>query len=163
VFDTKEWLAAHIVNAAALTPETWATLSGFTVLWNLFEERLCQPQADIPAFERLARQFGGDPLTHQMTAAYEFWLNRYIEQGTTNLRFDELFVRPNGKPRTAATLCDPNSNSNERFLGLLTVTYRLRNNLFHGGKRIETLNDQRGNLETASRLLATVMEHFGVA
>jgi hypothetical protein len=42
----------------------------------------------------------------------------------------------------------------------MLIVYRLRNNLFHGIKTLETLNDQIDNLNTASRCRGVLMTLF---
>jgi len=43
----------------------------------------------------------------------------------------------------------------------MIITYRLRNNLFHGLKEIKTLNDQVPNLTMACRALAAIAQVSG--
>ena len=48
-------------------------------------------------------------------------------------------------------------NLSDKVLALMLIVYRLRNNLFHGLKTLEMLNDQVHNLNTASRCLGVLM------
>jgi len=43
------------------------------------------------------------------------------------------------------------------LLALLIIIYRLRNNLFHGLKTLDILNDQVENLKTATYCLSIVL------
>jgi hypothetical protein len=45
-----------------------------------------------------------------------------------------------------------------QLLAVLIIVYRLRNNLFHGLKKVDGLNDQADNLNMACRTLASVLE-----
>ncbi|OYY86196.1 MAG: hypothetical protein B7Y46_06395 [Acidovorax sp. 28-64-14] len=45
----------------------------------------------------------------------------------------------------------------DEMLALMIIVYRLRNNLFHGLKSFEMLNEQVKNLDNASRCIAAVL------
>lgn len=46
-------------------------------------------------------------------------------------------------------------------LAALLIVYRLRNNLFHGAKKLVSLSEQRPNLDTASAVLGAALLYGG--
>ena len=157
----RDWLTARIKAAKAVSDDSWETVAGFALLWSLFEARLCGEDACQGDFEQLAQNYP-QPLTPEMEAAYAYWVNRYLTGAGAATRFDELFERPSGQADVHAVLSTPNPTLDRKVFALLMIVYRLRNNLFHGVKKIETFNEQRENLQFASDTLEAVMEHFGV-
>ena len=57
-----------------------------------------------------------------------------------------------------AVLMGQKTGPADLIMALLTISHRLRNNLFRGLKGIKDLNDQRENLAVACAALAGVME-----
>lgn len=162
-FEAQGWIAANIHGGDALLPETYRTLSSFTVLWNYFEQRKCLNAASPKVLHDLAQAF--DPangLNAELQEALAYWRQRYVERGAVNHLFETLHFR-NGDNKAVATaaILGTTNDSTDLFEGLLTVIYRLRNNLFHGLKQLDQLNDQRENLANACLALAGAIRLLG--
>jgi len=162
MFNARDWLAANIQAAAGVSDQSWETVAGFALLWSLFEERMCGTEAKKDVLEDIARQYTARTLTNDMQSAYAYWVDRYLIAEGAATKFDELFDRLSGKADVQAILIDSSPALDRQVFALLMIVYRLRNNLFHGVKRIETFNDQGENLQMASRALASLLEHFGI-
>lgn len=65
IFDVKGWIVGNCSDAHTLTPETLQVVSNFTLMWNLFENTVCDNDAKIAVFERIAgaiAQYGSDSI-----------------------------------------------------------------------------------------------------
>ena len=160
VFNTREWLRGHIIHADRLDDLTWDAVSGFTVLWNVFESAHCKRWVSVAAIERLADRLGPHfVLPENLLIARHFWLDRYVIAGETNHLFEGLHLDRNKREDfVRRVLLNANAPSDDWFKALLLIVYRLRNNLFHGEKGIPDLNDQAKNLSNACLTLATALE-----
>ncbi len=159
-FEAQVWVREHVQGAEGLTADTWRAVSGFTVLWNIFEAKKCGREASIRQIEKSAGSLGeGFVFPAELVESRDYWTDRYIDNGKTNSRFDALKLdhRVDRKTFVKDILLNPASPPLETFTALLLIAYRLRNNLFHGEKEIPSLNEQIGNLEHACRVLATAI------
>lgn len=162
-FDATAWLATHTRGGTRLSPEAQAAVSGFTTMWNFFESSLCDNRASIAAFERALQNYRPHDIDAPTAQALEyslaFWKIRYKTPSGFGPRFEGLHFR-NGDRRdhVERVLSGEADAPGAKMRALMIIIYRLRNNLFHGLKSIEMLNDQVQNLETASRCLAAILE-----
>lgn len=162
-FDASTWLNANIADAAYLDENALVALRNFTLMWNLFEGLLCNTKATVSTFDRLVKELPSN--SHQISSlntAFAYYRQRYTHNGCTNARFDQLHFRSNDKKEiVAATLLSENPTMQELGFALLVIIYRLRNNLFHGLKSFDQLNDQAENLNRAAEGLAAFMKLHG--
>jgi hypothetical protein len=92
-------------------------------------------------------------------AGVRFWRERYVTDTKLNKVFERLAFRPDDRrEQVEAVLRGENNDPESQLLAVMIVIYRLRNNLFHGLKQIDTLNDQVPNLTTACQVLAGIVE-----
>lgn len=84
---------------------------------------------------------------------------RYCTTDGFGDRFEGLYFRSNDRRNhVESVLVEGPASLKDMLLALMIIVYRLRNNLFHGLKTLDTLNDQVQNLAVASRCLAAVLE-----
>lgn len=162
-FDATAWLARYTRGGTRLSQEAQEAVSAFTTMWNFFESTLCDNRASMAAFDRILEGFRPEATEASTMRALDdclaFWRFRY----KTPTGFDEHFAGlhfRNGDRRdhVERVLCDALNDPTAKMLALMIIVYRLRNNLFHGLKSIEMLNDRVQNLGTASRCLAAILE-----
>jgi hypothetical protein len=127
---------------------------------NLFEGALCNNHAGTQAFENLAIEIA-QRARHSVEIGdcVRFWSDRYL----TDTGFNDLFQSLNFRPRdfrehVEAVLRREKNDLRSQLLAVMIIIYRLRNNLLHGLKTIDTLNDQVSNLNMACRALAAIMK-----
>lgn len=77
IFDAKSWMMGSCPGAVALRPETLDVVSNFTLIWNLFEDALCNNKAKVDAFDNIAKAIAPRALPDDVKAGIEFWANRY--------------------------------------------------------------------------------------
>lgn len=162
-FSAGNWIVANCVGADHLHPESVDVVSNFTLMWNLFEGIACQNHANIKTFESLAEKIAQhDPHLEGVDDAISFWTFRYWTGSNFRDRFNDLRFRPNDRrDHVEAVLRKEKTDSASQLLAVMIIVYRLRNNLFHGLKTVDMLNDQAANLDMACRALAAVLEASG--
>ena len=166
---------------------TTETASNFCLLWNLYERELYGKECNnIKLAERFTVEF--NPTTDKpsiiitnsvLVEALGYFKGRYIDNynlGTVyssadfNDRFNKLHPSHDDETRkkmkrSIRYISDGLLNTTDEKLqsvALLAILYRFRNNLFHGGKMIERLNEQRENLIVANNVLFNVVQnHYG--
>lgn len=161
-FDATQWITENMLGGTELRPEATSAVANFTMMWNLFEGVVCGNHANVREFERLAARLAEAPLDAVDLGALEnslaFWSFRYRNPDGFSSRFDGLNFRPNDRREVVEeVLLGQRSGLNDKLLSLMVIVYRLRNNLFHGLKTIDMLNDQIQNLNTASQCLGALV------
>lgn len=162
-FNATEWIAQNTLGGTELSAEARNAVSSFTTMWNFFESTLCENSASVAAFERAIERFEPDrthpPTMEALDECLAFWAFRYRTPEGFGHRFEDLYFRQNDRRAHVESVLEGHlTEPKDKLLALMIIVYRLRNNLFHGLKTLEMLNDQVLNLVTASRCLAAVME-----
>jgi hypothetical protein len=159
-FSAKNWINTNCFGGDTLKRATVDVVSNFTLMWNLFEGIVCDNHADIRAFEKVAEKIAQRAsLFPEIEEGVRFWSARYF----TGARFNDLFQGLHFRPRDCrehveAVLRSEKNDPQSQVLSVMIIIYRLRNNLFHGLKTIDTLNNQVPNLTMACRALAAIMQ-----
>ena len=162
-FNATEWIARNTRGGTELSADARDAVAGFTTMWNFFESTLCDNRASVAAFGRALEHFIPDQLPQSTTQVLDeclaFWKFRYRTPDGFGHRFDGLNFRPGDKrSQVEAVLQGAAMDPKDKVLALMIIIYRLRNNLFHGLKTLDMLNDQVSNLTNASRCLAAILE-----
>ena len=162
-FDVSAWLGRRASGGDQLSRDALNAVAAFTTMWNMFENSLCDNQASIATFENLSHRYRPDRASNSvkesLAACLAFWQFRYRDAEGIGSRFSHLhFRRGDRQELVEAVLLGTVTEDARKLLALLIIVYRLRNNLFHGLKSVAILNDQVHNLNTASQLLAAVLE-----
>ncbi len=162
-FDASAWIASNTVGGTELSTEAQQAVAAFTTMWNFFESTLCDNRASVAAFERVAGRLDksrvSQPTRQVLDSCLAFWRFRYKTPEGFAHRFEGLNFRPNDRrSHVEAVLNCSATELHDKLLAQMIIVYRLRNNLFHGIKTLDMLNDQVQNLSTASRCLAAILE-----
>jgi hypothetical protein len=136
-----------------------SSVKDFSLLWNVFENIVCDNNCSV---NRLSERL--NPIVFDL-AKFEnnlnYFKNRYISDGETNERFNHLNFRNNDRRELVADVLLGNNNDNsESILALAIIVYRFRNNLFHGLKQMEFIDQQKGNFDNANMVLTAILRHF---
>ena len=158
-FNAAQWFSDNTAGGSRLTPETQHSIADFTTMWNFFEGNLCRKEGNISAFERVADLYRPSADQHQeVCGCVAFWRSRYTNEEGILPRFDRLEFRARDRRvLVESVLLGQNDEPHDVLLATLIIIYRLRNNLFHGLKSLDTLNDQVENLRTATYCLSIVL------
>lgn len=142
-----------------LKEDELTSIKDFSLIWNIFENRVCENHCSVNTLTVKLSEI--DFNLNCFNGSLEYFKNRYTSNGTTNDLYDSLSFRANdNKQLVTAVLLGQENGTNEIILALSIIIYRLRNNLFHGLKQIETINEQRRNFEVANKVLKEILVHF---
>ena len=138
-----------------ISVEIGPELLEFLILWNLFEKRLFNNRFSIT--EAIRKDVKVSSASLDATLAY--FKKRYIENGQTNSKFDALSFRcKDRKNNVANILCDVPDVILNRSTAVQIIIYRLRNNLFHELKEVETLSSNKATFLIVNEFLLSCLE-----
>ena len=162
-FNAATWIAANTERGTHVSAEAQEAVATFTTMWNFFESTLCANRASLAAFDRLLERYDANRVNPETAQAIQdclaFWRFRYRTPDGVSQRFLGLNFRPNDRQRhVEQVLSAARTDLKDELLALMIIVYRLRNNLFHGLKTLDMLNDQVQNLTVASKCLAALLE-----
>lgn len=133
----------------------------FLILWNLFECRLFDTSFSIPK----ACDLNLCPTDEVLKTTLKYFQNRYVENGNTNSRFDKLEFRKgknekyiDKKLNVANILLGKQDEELTQTTAIQCIIYRLRNNLFHGIKSVESFPDQEDTFKIVNNFLLSCLE-----
>lgn len=141
----------------------------FALLWNVFEDTLVgaktaaragvdrPPSADLKKIRTAVEKMQAERLLNadDFTPYLEEFRHRYLNDEGGLTRFDFNFMRSEERDELnlRAIIEGTRDNSVDVVVGLLTIAWRLRNNLFHGIKFIHELPEQNENFGIVNRVL----------
>lgn len=134
-------------------------IKDFSLIWNVFEDNVCGNSFSIQKLEQdLAnRNIDVNLFAHHLT----YFKNRYTDNGTLTNRFQFLYFRPNDRQQLVeSVLLGTDTDPNNIILAIAIIVYRLRNNLFHGLKEMQYIDQQNRNFEIANSFLTTLIDNF---
>ena len=144
-----------------LTPELKNVILHFTLLWSLFEHKLCAENANVSSIEHKCEQIKAklDSSKEKFDEFLYYFRARYITESITNSSFDSLEFRTNDKKDLVEQVLKlEETNILNIVIALLIIVFRYRNNLFHGLKWQNNIEGQEDNFDNANRLLIKILE-----
>jgi hypothetical protein len=136
-----------------------SSIKDFSLLWNVFENIVCDNNCSV---NRLSERL--NPINFDLAEfedSLNYFKNRYTNDGETNNRFNHLNFRDNDRRELVAdVLIGNNKNTSDTVLALTIIVYRFRNNLFHGLKQMEFIDQQKENFDNANLILTAILRHF---
>ncbi|MCX5774201.1 MAG: hypothetical protein NTX05_06290 [Fusobacteria bacterium] len=132
----------------------------FLLVWNTFENKLCNNNAEISKSKDILRDCKfSDKINTLNKEIFNYFKNRYVENGEMNGVFDSFeFKVENIKSETKVILLD--DNSQEKELALLYIAFRLRKNLVHGEKNVETLYNKNESFKQINIFLINLIDSY---
>lgn len=163
IFDAELWVRENLRDAPSLKPETLQAVTGFTLLWNLFEGLVCNNRANVDTFQRITQNLASTAeLEKLVDKSVSFYRSRYVAGQKMNARFNGLKFRKNGRRQhVESVLKGEVDDFVDKVFALLIIVYRIRNHIFHGLKSAKTWDDQAENISQASRVLSLIIEAKG--
>lgn len=160
-FDAIEWVNRFFQGAANLDFEQLRPILCFSLIWNLFETKACRRQANPDSIRRsvnFADESGR--LRREIYQIYvDYFRNRYLENNSIEGAFRRLLMNDrNSQELVRRALSGEAHDLNNIVSALLLIAHRIRNNLFHGNKDVETLPRQTELFVVVNSLLATYLE-----
>src|ERR1700745_2363467 len=93
VQDAKSWIKNNCPDGEALKPDTLEVASNFTLIWNLFENTLCNNEATVGTFDDIAKAIAVKDLPDDVKVGIRFWAARYWTGSAFNYLFADLNFR----------------------------------------------------------------------
>lgn len=139
--------------------EDLKNIKNFSLIWNVFEANLCGNNFSI---QRLQQGLANRNIDVNLFANHlTYFKNRYTENGKLTNHFQFLNFRPNDRQHLVeSVLLGIDTNSKNIILAIAIIVYRFRNNLFHGLKEIQYIDQQNQNFEIANSFLTTLIDNF---
>lgn len=165
-FNANTWFAQFTADGAAIAAEELQPVLEFTLIWNLFEKLVCERNASLPRIRRHIEQAiernkinGADyhPYVEFFKERYqdpseEFLISVLLSRGRPPSRVDREDIK------LVKTVFEGNyTDINNVVYALLFIAYRVRNNLFHREKAVDTLHLQKDLFETVNAYLSKYM------
>jgi hypothetical protein len=171
-FNASTWFAQFTAGGAAIPADELQPVLEFTLVWNLFEKLVCERNAGLPRIRRHVDQSidqnminGADyhPFVEFFQERYEdpseeFLISVLLSSRRLPSRVDREDIR-----LVKEVLVGNYSDANNVIYALLFIAYRIRNNLFHGEKAVETLHLQKELFETVNAFLSKYMSDTALA
>lgn len=134
-------------------------IKDFSLIWNVFEDNICGQNFSI---QRLQENLSKRNINVNLFATHlEYFKNRYTENGAFTNRFQFLYFRPNDKQQLVENvLLGNDTNPNNIILSIAIIVFRFRNNLFHGLKEMQFIDQQNKNFEIANSFLITLIDNY---
>ena len=159
-FDAFDWIDRYFAGRARLNYEQLRPVLCFSLIWNLFETVACRRQANPTSIREAVDHADHSGRLKLTTYAkfVDYFRERYLHDGDIDYVFAVLFMdHARSKTVVRGVLLGEMHDLNNIVYALLLIAHRIRNNLFHGNKRIETLH-QTDLFRVVNRLLATFLE-----
>lgn len=160
-FDAFDWIDSYFAGRARLDYNQLRPVLCFSLIWNLFETIACRRQAN-PTSIREAVDHASDSGRLKLftyTKYVEYFRSRYLRDGNIDHIFAVLYMdHVRSKTVVRGVLLGEMHDLNNIVYALLLIAHRVRNNLFHGNKGVETLHIQTDLFRVVNRLLATFLE-----
>lgn len=134
-------------------------IKDFSLIWNVFEDHVCGNNFSI---QKLQQDIANRNIDINLFASHlAYFKNRYTENGTFTNRFQYLYFRTNDRQQLVeSVLLGTETNPNNIILAIAIIIYRFRNNLFHGLKEMQYIDQQNQNFEIANSFLTILIDNF---
>ena len=159
----KLWLEKNI-HYEIIDEKKLESIFYFSLVWNIFEKECCHKNASIGYHPKnFADKLSNNIDSNLLNEIFQYFLNRYIENGDVNDIFNSFDF---GREPSSETykqfvkdkLLSAEPTNQEKLQSLLYIAFRLRNNLFHGIKDVEKLYEQNENFKQINSLLMAIIE-----
>lgn len=159
--DEIQWINRYFGTSGLLDYDHLRPILCFSLIWNLFETQ-CQRHAtpsSIRSSVDHADEFGR--LSRSRYDPYlTYFRDRYLSDGETfDMFFDHLLLtHAESQVVVRRALSGDSRDLNNIVYALLLIAHRIRNNLFHGNKDVQSLPQQTELFTTINSLLTTYLE-----
>lgn len=164
MFDVIAWLEEHAYGYKCLSDNERQAITGFSLLWGLFEARVLGKEAQVQGESVNARKIVEkcNALSVQedcFSDSLAHFRERYTKDGATNPQFEHLHFRPNDRRELVekVLLNHESTTPAKKLAACLIIVHRYRNNYFHGIKWATEFRGQQKNFEESNKLLAHVL------
>lgn len=160
-----EWIESKVACFRDLREADRQQIFQFLLLWSLYEAKVHATKASANLILAKVHEWStqGEIDRSRFEAHLEYFRHRYFVKGELSSDFSRLRLQPNNKPDLVkSVLSGATDNTEDCFVVLLIIAYRLRNNLFHGVKWADGIQGQSENFNHANTLLIYALEINGL-
>ncbi len=133
----ENWLNNHVYGYQNLSVEEKQSIMHFSMLWSFFENYVLDTRANACRIRRKIISWEDEGRLHINNFQHhkDYFVQRYIENGGPNYRFQHLNLRDSDNQQLVQDVLEGSINDPVSVLtAILTIILRYRNNLFHGLK-----------------------------
>lgn len=159
--DAISWLKSNAPGFRELRDEEVNAIINFSLMWSFFEAKALDNSANPRTIVEYSHKLTSrkDFNIDTFRPALDYFRLRYFTGGAFTDLFSRLNIRDNDNKDTIKEVIRSATNNNFKIvIAILTIVYRLRNNLFHGLKWTYQVRDQKDNFEITTALLINLLE-----
>lgn len=161
---SEQWLEDYAPGFRSLPAQDRNAILHFAFLWSLFESRVMSNFARADRIRTKVDEWtaAGTLQAELYDGEMRYFRDRYFSDDALTYHFSHLALRPTDHPELVRSVIEgANNDPRDRVLALLMIVWRLRNNLFHGGKWSYELRGQLENFNHANSVLMRLLERHG--
>jgi hypothetical protein len=165
-FDAIDWINGCFHWGDHLKYDELKPVLGFCLLWSLFENNQCDQRANPQAIRRCVDRAyeKSHPSESQYERCLEFFRRQYFPNGAPSKESLDAFFQNKKEQDMREIVCkafgEPPPDPKIIVHALLLLTYRVRNNLFHGEKELFSLPRQAELFNQINSFLATLLDEI---
>jgi hypothetical protein len=160
--DELQWIDRYFGAEGLLDYNHLRPILCFSLIWNLFETHACQRHANPTSIRRSVDRadVSGRLSLNRYERFVHYFRDRYLSDGETFDTFFDRLLLTHGESQTAVrrALSGQALDLNNIVYALLLIAHRIRNNLFHGNKDVQSLPQQTELFTSVNALLTTYLE-----
>lgn len=160
MMSVSQWLEQRVPAFAQIGEGERMAILHFALLWSLFEAQVLDKDGNVPRIAAACNKWAERGLLKADTFGAElaYFRNRYFANGDVTYHFHHLNLTQAQEQQVLGVLRGTTADPVQIAVGVLTIVYRFRNNLFHGEKWGYQLQEQLSNFSHANAALMRAME-----
>jgi hypothetical protein len=164
--DEIPWINSHLGIGCVLDYEQMKPILCFSLIWNLFETETCKCNANLESIRKNVdhANISGGLSAEKYEPFIHYFRKQYLGDKQTFVDFfDRLMLSDKKKEKEAKEIVirafsNDAENVSVIVYALLIIAYRIRNNFYHGNKKVPELPRQTELFTTINALLMTYLE-----
>ena len=163
-FDAVDWVVRRYSGLSGFSRENIQSALDFALVWSLFESECCKKFVRAKDLGVIAKRLGNKKsLAVPADKIFAFLRERYWTAADAQKRFKNLRIRDdNHKDILQSSFKGDDLEFGElKIHAVLIVTYRYRNNFFHGNKSAREILKSGELFARSAAFLSHVIEHCG--
>lgn len=136
----------------------------FSLIWNIYEKELCHKFGKISKHPYQHSQKYAEKIDlNILDGSFEYFKHRYVLDGQpSNPYMSFEFNSEPIKHEVFECLSGSSQSKEQKLKALLCIAFRLRNNLFHGEKDVDSLYEQNKNFKQINLLLMALIDSSSI-
>lgn len=160
-FEPLAWINEYTHSIPPISATEFAPILQFSLMWSLFERDACNKRANTGSIKSaVEKSFSEGKL---LIETFQDHIQYFKDRANNNEMTVSKYLVALKMDKESIELVDrflsgKLSDANNVVLALLLITYRIRNNLFHGEKEVISLHSQTKLFQVVNSLLATYLK-----